>query len=570
MRTLALIVVSLAAVLCSAEPPEADVRLSPDDIIVLIASDLSRLPPDQAPYTRYATVRMGTTAQERDDLAKLGTAHLHELSSTRGHFPLLTEEQAANGALGVVRVGPLLRFQPRWFGKTFEEQWERLGRVEPYWHGVDFLPAGQEIEKKFGYYFDAAGNAYREAGPGREWRTTEVRKVKSETAVQKRGFFLRTKAGLDAFKAIQAVMVQPGKIPGTDTPVVDVDWFHGQTSADDGRDPGYRKFCGYEDLKGYEKLIGFVRDPKLVDEAFLTQIRAAVGLSTVTNKREVTRRVVHHDKPVGHYFFTLDSNITRAKNRAKANAITTLGDDYEAQAIEALGHRPNGFILKGLFDVPAGKAQDVAPDFIARDGTAPFTDPRVHNGLCLRCHTKGYKPVKDWFRNILNSPPNFAAILDYKELQVLQEQYVTTRLEPKLELAEKIYADALHDVTAWKPEEYAEAIGWNWKVYVEDGVNVDMAARRLGVTQEVFQGALMGKPLAAKLQAEGKKAEEIDAAVKAWVLTHDPMLAVYRPTKEFPNGKESIPAVIWQDTFHRAADVIHGTARPYEVKEIEK
>lgn len=562
----------LAVALPGAEPPEADLRYSPDDILVLIAADLKTIPPDQAPYTRYMTVRMGTTEQERQDLAKLGTAHLHELSATRGHFPLITEEQASKGALGVVRVGPLLRFQPRWFGKTFEEQWERLGRVEPFWHGIDFVPTDGFIEKEFGFYYDRDGNPHREPGPGRTFRVTERRKVKVEgvAAIQKRGFFIRTKAAVEAFKAIQAIMVQSGKIPGTDTPVVDVDWFHGQTSVDDQRDPGYRKFCGFEDLKGYEKLIGFVRDPKLVDEAFLGQIRAAVGLSTVTNKREVTRRIVHHDKPGGDYWFTLDSNITRAKNRAKANAITTLGDDYEAQAIEALGHRANGFILKGLFNVPEGKAQDVAPDFIARDGTAPFTDPRVHNGLCLRCHTKGFKPVKDWFRHILNAAPNFAAISDYKQLQTLQEQYVTTRLEPYLEVSEKRYADALHNVTGWKPEEYSEAIGWSWKVYVEDGVTVDMAARRLGVTQEVFQGALLGKPLAAKLALEGKAPAEIDAAVKAWVLTHDPMLAIYRPTKEFPAGKESMPAVIWQETFHRAGDVLYGTARPYEVKEFVK
>lgn len=571
---LAAVVGGLAVAVVTAQPPAAVLPpISPDAILVLVAADLVRLSAEEAKYSRYQTLRMGATAEERDTLARLATAHLHELSGAAVPMPLITERQASEGAIGVVRVGDsLLRFNTKYLGKTFQEQWERLGAQEPYWHGENLEPVETEeyetVTVEYGYWTDAAGQNYtgRKRAPGDKWTTTrKENEKKRKVAKNVRGFFVRTEEGKKAFLEIQKRMVDPRSGSyGTDVPVVDADWFWGQTTIDYKRDPGYRKFVGFENRAQFEKIIGLVRDPKVINETFLQEVRAVVSKGSRVVTPQTMRRIVTLRTVAGDAWFTLDANQEAAKNKAKANPAINLGDGYEHQAEEWLSPNALGFIAKALFNAE-GAAQDFAPPEIASDDSGSSTDKRVHNGLCLRCHVS-YQPITDWARGTAQANRNFLAIKDRgkysdDELFLIRQQYVK-RLEPILERSRARYAEALLEVTGWTPAEYSDAIGSTWKKHVEGDVGVEYAARRLGTTTEQFQAMLTAKPLSDKMKAEGKTEAEIRTAVLVVTQRMDPMLSAFRP-----DAKEELSAVVWQQTFQRAADVVSGVVRPFDIRE---
>jgi hypothetical protein len=570
------IVAGLAAPAADPPAPAEDRRHSPDDVLVMIAADLTTLPKEEAGHTRYVSLRQYETETERAMWARLATVNLHDLSAARGVFPLVEPKNPrdAAGARAVVRVNPvLLRFNTSYFGPLFQKQWERLGKQEPYWHGVDPRPreAGDDgyEDVDVGLYYDRSGNAFGEDGPGRTWRKTgtERRKVKNKSAaVNKRGFFLRTKEGKDAYLIIQQLMLNPVTHDyGTDVPVVDADWLLGQTYADFKRDPGYHDFLGFNNLDEWFKLVGLVLDDDKVNPAFLQELRDAVGNSTVLLP-ETLRRIVHFDKPGGDVWLTQDSNQRVADFDPKANPLRELGDDYKFQAVEALGHLPNGFVAKGLFN-NKGVRQDTAPDSIATDQTAPHSDKRVHEGLCFRCHKTGFQNIKGWARNMYNSPPNFLAVKDKDKRLRIQQQYVDERLDPFLESSRTRYAAAMKAAVGWDPKEYSENLAVGWKEYVEDPVKLTSAARRLGVTDRQLKDALTAKGLQDELRRAGRTEREIAEAVAVVTTRQDPLLSVYRPDKDGNLVGDPLPAVTFQDVFQRAADAVHGAVRPFDIRE---
>lgn len=557
VRAATLLVLLLAGVARSQAPAD-DVLLSPDDVLVQIAADLRTVPAAVAPYQRYASLRVHETAKERDEVAKLFAAQVHDLSRKPTIYPL-----KADPASAMVRVSTsLIRFDVRVFGPDFENAWERLGEQEPYWHGVSLVPAYEDGTRdvEYGYWVRRSTRGHRSGG-GREhrdeyWITTEVkREPTKKAAFLERGFFLRTAAGKEAFKYIQTVLVDPRNgFPGTDVPVVDADWFVTQTAADDQRVPGYHDFLNFDNLAEWERLVGLVKDAKAIDPNFLVELREAVAHSGVGTD-EVIRRIEHLEKPGGDVWYTLDVNQRRHGGDPNANPFKQKLDGLIVDAIETLGHLSNGFVAKGLFN-GQGVRQDVAPDFIATDTTAPYQDRRVHAGLCMRCHVTGFQDFKSWFRDMEKSR---LASKNPKELQDLQDSYVR-RMEPFLKLSRDRYAAALFEATGLTPAEFSAILKRTWKAYGEDHVTLAMAARRLGVTEETARRAINATPLREKMQKEGKPAAEIDAAVYSATSEMDALLALYR------EGDSHKPIVFQQQVFQRMADTVQGKVRPFAIR----
>lgn len=559
--------------LWAADPPKPLPLYSQDAILAVIAEDLETLDPVDAGYTRYLSLGGMETQKELEEWSKLGTAQLHDLSRERGIFPLLdigNPRLRTNPRATVLVRNILLRFDTRYFGKVFQEQWERLGAIDPYWHGDDIVLTNGYKDVEYGYWRMPDGSRYMNRGgggsrmhPDEVWVVSRVEKEPTDQiAVTKHGFFVRTEEGKAAFKKIQTLMKDPRTDSyGTDTPVVDVAWFLGQTMAGINRDPGYHQFLGFSNLAEWERLVGLVRDPKAIDSVYLEELREAVAHSTVTTE-EVLRRIIHFDKPGGDAWFTKDSDQRAAKFADEADPTETLGDKYRFDAIESLAHLPNGFVAKGLFN-NKGVRQDIAPPNIASDSTAPYSDRQVHEGLCMRCHITGFQPINGWVRNVFNSQPNFLATKDPKERIQIQKQYVDTRLEPYLEGSRKRYAESMFQATGWKPEEYSAALKIGWKKYVEGPVDVGMAARKIGVTKLQFEDALTAAPLVKKMKAEGKTDLQIAEAVAVATTKMKGTLSVFRPG---PN-QSTRPAVLFQRDYQRAVDVTYGVVRPYAVSD---
>lgn len=569
-----------AAIGADPGPPEPDLRWTPDEVLTLIAADHKTLPDDVARSTRYLSLRAGSTREERDDLARLTVATLNDLSGSPVPIVLVPGgDDAAPTVAGTaaVRVGEaLIRVDVSRLGTTFARTWERLGVPEPYWHGDALVPTHGIKYVEYGHFTDAGGNKYAppRRSKGDRWTTTEVRREPTdEEYVAEHGFVVRSAAGRDAYKAVFARMVdQRTGDRGSDVPVVDADWFIGQTLADYRRDPGYHDFLGFDDLKSWKRLAGVVEDPKVVDESFLTELRGAVAHSTVTNE-DVVRRIVQLDKVGGEVWFTNDSNQREVDDPGQFDAadatvnLVDLPKKLRFQAIESLAHKANGYVLKGLFN-NRGVRQDVAPDFIASDSTAPFADRRVHTGLCFRCHCRGkaggFKPVDDWARDKFNVGPNFLASKDHRIREGVLENYAR-RLERPLDRSRARFADALAETAGLTTERYSEVLEVVWRRWVEGPVDVADAARRLGCTEKRLTDVLTGEDVAAPLRAKGEGKEVIAKAVVEVTTKQHPLLGAFRPDKA---GKtERLPAIRWQRIFQRGADAVSGVNQPFVVRD---
>lgn len=512
------------AVACvPAAEPAAEKPIPLDEVLTLCAADLATVDGERARTTRYISLHEFATEKDRTFWVKVMSGHIHQLARSSGIYP-------------PVRVGVLLRIDVHDYGESFERSWEKLGEQEPYWHGDDIQPTDGYEDVEYGFWVRPDGSKYTgpKEDPKHTWeRTRIVREKTGKVAKTVHGLFVRTAEGKTAMEKLQTMT------GGTDVPVVEAGWFFQQTAVQFKRSPGYYDFIGVKDLKDYEKLIGFNRDKTAVDPGFLEDIRAAVASSTVTGP-DVVRRIVRFKALGGAYWFTQDSNLRQAKNREKANAVTNLGDDYEFQAIETIGYGPNGMPKTGLFNQD-GVKQDIAPDFIASDSTAPFADRRVHvNMSCTRCHQDAYlQPVDDWIRNVQNALPNFLTTKDPDKLKALRQQYVHTHLDPHLKADRDRYAGVLFAVTGMKPTEYAAAYGKAWQESAEDPITVDVAARRIGCTTAALQKGLA------------------DQGARV-----DPTLSAYR----LPRPR-AIPATVWFDSVQRAVDASQGVSRPFKIRE---
>lgn len=515
------VVIGCAVVVIPAEP---EVRYSPDAILELVAADLATVP--DARYTRYLSL---------DDLPDERARTDWELVM-RGHLMTLSSEP---GLAMPVRVGPLLRINTLDYGDTFAEEWERLGKVEPFWHGDDVSVENVYEDVPYGHYTDSNGVDYPppRRNKGDRWTTTRtVRELVKKAGKSIRALFIRTEAGK---KAIEAINI---RTRGTDVPVVRATWFLSQTAISWQRDPGYYEFTGIKDLKTFEQSIGFVR--KGQSAGFLRDVRGATGKSGVTLP-DVLRRVVRLQAPAGGYWFTQDSDQRLhqkdEETRRLANPLAELGDDYVFDAVETIGYGPNGWPKTGLFDAKGAK-QDRAPDNIAADDGGLFHDKRIHVNLsCAGCHLNGYlQDVDEWVRGDLN-PDGLLGTKDERKARDLRSQYRDQYIDPYLARDRANYTLVVNQTVKMKPDAWARLYYDAFRQASVQDVSPEYAARQLGVSREKMREGFL------------KAAESLDITLK-------PMVG--------PNGR-ALPVVVWQGAFQRAADAVHGTRRAYKVRSRE-
>lgn len=531
----------VALAVLAAEPPE--VPPTPGQVIIACAADLYatrevELPDGkkgfvpQYPGTEASTIRyiwLDVDAKDRANEKKVMDGHLNLLSRRAG---IKTAKQ----------VTPwLYMIDLQNYGEEFAKSWEKSGTGNDWvFHEEDFTDEieYEEVEQKLGFYYDASGNAYREPGPGRTFRVTETKKIKKPVAKKAKGFAKWVTDTPEAKTAFENLQTKMGK---TDVPVLQWTHLYYESAVSLDRKVGYYGFLGIKDLKTYERLIGVAR--KEVDAERLAEIREAVANSTVTTP-ETLRRIVVLNAVGGHYFLTQDSNQKKlaAGDVDKGNPLFEHGDDYVFQAIETFGNLNNGLPATGLFS-NAGEKQDIAPDFIASDSTAPYTDRKVHVNLsCVRCHSNGgMQDVNGWVRNVLNLPPNQLNGRTPEEKKKLAEFYVERHLEPAIKAYRERVDTACLEATGWKWQQFSAAYAKSW-ARVEGPVTIEMAALELGCTVAAYKTALL----------------------KLGPSCH-PSLVAHRLEKPV-----AIPRALWIRAYPFAQDALRGVIRPFKVEVKDK
>lgn len=289
-------------------------------------------------------------------------------------------------------------------------------------------------------------------------------------------------------------------------PIVRADWFLVQTSQQIDREgTGYYDWLRVKNRKDFQDLVGL--DQKKA-ESLQKEIRAIVARSGVTLNN---RQIIRFATITGSYWVTLDV-INQKDNR---NALRNLNGDYKHDAEEIYGNLPNGLFAFFLSDAQ-GNRQDAAPDNIAADHQAPGNDKRVHIGhSCIRCHTVGIQPIKDWGRKVytknvaLTSP-------DYEKLRRLRRLYLTD-LEKYIRRDVSDYSETVLSLTGMKADALSKAFAKYHTQYQEADLDIDTIAIETGYSKEKILAALKGQKyldpvLASLLQDETIRREHLEEA----------------------------------------------------------
>ncbi len=462
-------------------------------IVDMAYEDAKSLPEDVRPYTRYLSLGHLPPASIEDWYLGL-SGHIHHLStSSFRERPKLVPGTA----------GRLIRLDIRdyhWDARKNRRGlnvWEQMLDAEPFYHSqlitetetktIEWWPGGKyngkyEAPNSFRYYV--------------------IRKDrKQETAHA---------PWLGDPKKVKEL----GRLVYSNIPIVYGDWFFWQTCIQQNRKPGYYDFLGIDDEASFEKLIGL--DKKLA-ATFGDDLRSSVGKSGVTTKaRAMIRRMAGGGGSWQSFDFDDEAKDSDPRR--------IFGKDIEKAfaATERYGLLANRFWATGLFTGPgnkklgAGVRQDVAPGFIASDKRSRSNDTQVHvNFSCVRCHINGgLQDIRDFARNAFQ-PPFKLNVKDYHKYKQLQSEYMRG-LESFLSTDRAQYATAVKEVTGWDTIVYARKYSEMW-YYTEDAdVDLERAARDLGVSQKHFAKALRiqvqlqkADPLLGSLLLEGDRKETI-------------------------------------------------------------
>lgn len=527
------------AFLAAQPPPEP---VTPGQVIAACASDMYAVKEVAGPDGKKVLVPQFDSKEART-IRYIWLDAPEEKAVMQGHLNLLSRKAGIRTA---TQVTPwLYRIDLLNYGDDFARAWEKIGSgVDWVFHEEDFSEEIEYVEKEqlYGYWQKPDGSTYRGSLPQQDkadkFITTRTEKVKVPAVKKVKGI---AKWVTDTPEAKTALENLQTKMGGTDVPVVQWTQLFWETALQADRKVGYYGFLGVKDLNTYERLIGVAR--KDVDEERLAEIREAVANSTVTTP-ETLRRIVVLNAVGGHYFFTQDSNQKKlaANEVDRGNPLFEHGDDYLFQAVETFGNLNNGLPATGLFN-NKGERQDVAPDFIASDSTAPFTDRKVHVNLsCIRCHSNGgMQDVRGWVRNVLNLPPNALNGRTPEEKKKLAEFYVERRLEPALKAFRERVDIACMEATGMKWQAFSAEYSKAWK-RVEGPVSLEAGAVELGAAPAAYKASLL----------------------KLGPSVH-PSLAAHRLNKPEP-----VPRVLWVGAYPFAQDALRGKARPFKVKVKDK
>lgn len=531
----------LAGLVAAAEPPEAPV--SPADVIIACAADLTSarevigpdgnkalvpaVDPENARTTRYLWIDVEPS--QREVVKRVADGHLNLLNR--------------RGKKVGVRVNPwLVRINTLDYGEQFAKAWEKLGTgVDWVFHDEEFTERLEDYYETVDYGFWVRPDGSKRPGGSQKfadekWETTRTEKVKKQRVVKEKGIAAWVVDNPKAKAALETIQAKTG---GTDVPVVQWSQFFWETAIQEDRKVGYYGMLGLKSLKDYERLIGFTR--RDIDQEKLAEAREVVSKSAVTHPKTL-RRIVRLAAVGGDYWFTQDSNQDKVKDRQKGNPKFNHGEDYEFQAVEAIGNLPNDMPATALAN-DKGELQDKAPDVIATDDTSSSTDRNVHVNLsCVRCHSVGMmKDVRGWVKNVGNLPPNVLNGRSAEEQRRLTEFYVERRIEPSIRTYRERVDGACFEITGMKFAAFSSAYAKEWQ-RVEGPVTLEEAARRLGTTPAAYRAAL----------------------IRQGPSVH-PSLADHRGDKP-----ESVPAIEFSQAYAFAQYAVHGKIKPFKVEAKEK
>src|SRR5262249_21678425 len=286
------------------------------------ALDLARLPTDRRATMRYLGLG-NKTPKERENWRRVLAGHVNGLSRESDLVP-------------PVAVRPwLVRIDLDDYGGTFKTQWEKLARVDPFYHVRLRTPW--------------PGGVY--AGDGKDYPAGAFNTVKTAVAPW-------LAEGAEAKRAVAYLVYWTQ----SDAFLVRGDWFFNYTAAQTKRSPGYYDFLGIKDEKAFQALVGFQKLGRR------TELRGAIAKSGVTLE---ARAFVRESVEDGALWKTFD--FERAQE--KRNPLRVLGRDIEKEydASEQYGHLPNYFWAMALFN-RAGKRIDFAPPEVASDHRSVSND----------------------------------------------------------------------------------------------------------------------------------------------------------------------------------------------------
>lgn len=325
MRLFACCLASVASIpALTAQGPER--MWAPSDSVVAAASDIAKLPADQATATRYLDLG-SVPVEERPALIQVLAGHVNSLSRE----PDLVAPVVVPGTRGA-----LLRIDLRDYGWKFST-FGALADASPYHHVRIKTHTGADA-----------------------WKNTALAPWLSETK----------EAAIATTYLAQRTQSR--------APIVSGQWFLWQTSVQEGRGAaGYYDFLGVKDQKGFEALVRF--DAKLASKL---EQRRVVIFSGVTQE---PRRVERTHTVLGGLWRTSDS----AEAVDEKNPLNQLNGGLKADATEQFGPLPNG-LPAWLLANGAGVRQDKAPDNIVSGDRTSAKDGRLHVYLsCWRCHGAG-------------------------------------------------------------------------------------------------------------------------------------------------------------------------------------
>lgn len=459
-----------------------DALLSPANVVVLAYADAETLTPDVAIYTRYLWLP-NLTEKERAAWKVVLDAHANQLSRESDLVPTRTVKGAGGHLLAV----NLLDYGWK------AEVWDQFADTDHTFYATVVTAAAVttvvvvEIPEK--WYTDP--DTKKQWGYGRSGQVIvrgEVPKTPAETKTRAFApWLVRSAAQKRAVEGLAA-------LTHAQAPIVNaLVFFDNSASAGDGRKPSYYDFLGVKTEADFQKVIGA---EVVKDVAFATDLLAAVGFSGITQEERAIQRL---EKRGGAYWRSFDVNKGTAVGGK--NALRILGSKegkltLEFDATEQYGHLANG-LFAFLLANNKGVAQDRAPDTIAAD---PVAIVRNNHSVkicvsCIRCHTTGLQDVDDWVRNfppeldILAGDRSGKKFTDYEDVKRLRQQYAR-KLDPFLKQDRERYATALNEITGLKPEKYAGEFARAWSQAADAVVDLDYAARELGVPPETIVAAV--------------------------------------------------------------------------------
>lgn len=474
---------------------------SPADAVASAWKDLSTITHKDRQSIRYQSL-YAVPEKDREEFLKVLAFVVNSLSRKRILAPVRTlpEYVASGNRASIVLVTPdLVRLDIRNYGWT-KEVYERLATVDPYFHlriRIDEKATKKNLEKskpdlsrefyregdqtsppgEAGWMF-WEGGSYGRGGPvfPKGWYS-----AKSQLTLLSKGLWKDAPVATDPKNLVEKSAAAPWAEPKilaqlisetqSEAPILRADWFFTQVAINRDRVAGYYAFLGLKSRKDFEALAGF--DLKLAQKKE-SEIASIIQKSGVSIRN---RQIYRFGAVDSGYWQTRDVFKDQTKQR---NAINSLNGDYKHDAEEYYTRLSNGLFGYYLCD-DQGVQQDTAPDEVGGDSTTTNNNFQIQIFLsCVRCHVEGLRPLNDYGRKLFSAPAQLVTY-DEEKFRRLEQLYLVP-MQRDLDRDVQVYRDALMDLNgvSWTPARNSVAMKRAWKMWHDDDVTPEIAAREIG------------------------------------------------------------------------------------------